>query len=42
MSLENTDIFAKAYKTPEELEKMMVNSNPIVGEFILKSIEYIC
>lgn len=30
------DIFAKAYTSPEELEKMIVNSNPIVGDFILK------
>ena len=30
------DIFAKAYISPEELEKMIVNSNPILGDFILK------
>ena len=30
------DIFTNAYKTPEELKKMMVNSNPIVSDFILK------
>ncbi|MGM0519630.1 MAG: AAA family ATPase [Campylobacterota bacterium] len=36
MSLDNTDIFTKAYKSPEELNKMIVNSNPILGDFILK------
>lgn len=30
------DNFFHAYKPPEELEKMIVNSNPILGEFILK------
>ncbi|WP_323589440.1 ATP-binding protein [Aliarcobacter butzleri] len=33
-SLDN--IFNKAYKSPEELERMIVNSNPIIGEFALK------
>lgn len=30
------DIFANAFKSPKELEKMMIDSNPILGDFILK------
>jgi len=30
------DIFTQAYMPPEELRKMMVNSVPILGDFILK------
>ena len=30
------DVFVKAFKSPEELEKMMVDSNPVLGNFILK------
>lgn len=36
LNYKEIDIFAKAFKTPEELKKMMVDSNPILGYFILK------
>lgn len=34
--LDEEDIFANAYKEPEELNKMIVDSVPIIGKFVLK------